>query len=125
LFEREGSNLHMEAPISFSQAVLGTSFEIPLLAGKHKVEIPAGTQPGDVLKIRGEGLPHYQTQRRGDLLVHVQVEVPKKLTPRQSELIRELAELEHKQVSARQKSFLEKVKDLFVASEESSSEERS
>ncbi len=125
LFEREGSNLHMEAPISFSQAVLGTSFEIPLLAGKHKVEIPAGTQPGDVLKIRGEGLPHYQTQRRGDLLVHVQVEVPKKLTPRQSELIRELAELEHKQVSARQKSFLEKVKDLFVASEESSNEERS
>ncbi|MFM8223939.1 MAG: DnaJ C-terminal domain-containing protein, partial [Planctomycetaceae bacterium] len=45
LFEREGSNLHMEAPISFSQAVLGTSFEIPLLAGKHILEIPAGTQP--------------------------------------------------------------------------------
>jgi len=125
LFEREGSDLHMEAPISFSQAALGTSFEIPLLVGKHTLEIPAGSQPGEILRIRGQGLPHYNTQRRGDLLVHVQVEVPKKLSSRQAELVRELAELEHRQVSARHKSFLEKLKDLFVASDENPGEERS
>ncbi|MCY2967318.1 MAG: molecular chaperone DnaJ, partial [Planctomycetota bacterium] len=96
LFERDGSNLHCTVPISFTQAALGTSFEIPLLDGKHLLEIPPGTQPGDVLKIARQGMPHYQTQRKGDVLVEVQVEIPRKLGPRQEELIRELAELEHK-----------------------------
>ena len=119
LFERDGSDLHCTVPISFSQAALGTEFEIPLLDGKHLLEIPAGTQPGEVLRLRGKGMPHYQTQRKGDLLVEVQVEVPRKLSGRQEELIRGLAEIEHKHVSPHRKSFLEKLKDLFVAGEES------
>ena len=118
LFERDGSNLHCTVPISFSQAALGTDFEIPLLDGKYKLEIPAGTQPGDVIKLRGKGMPHYQTQRKGDLLVEVQVEVPRKLSARQRELVRELAEIEHKNVSPHQKSFFEKLKELFVADEQ-------
>jgi molecular chaperone DnaJ len=96
---------------------LGTEFEIPLLDGKHRLEIPAGIQPGEVIKLRGKGMPHYQTQRKGDLLVEVQVEVPRKLSARQRELIRELAEIEHKNVSPHQKSFFEKLKELFVADE--------
>ena len=117
LFERDGSDLHCAVPISFSQAALGTEFEIPLLDGKHTLEIPAGIQPGEVIKLRGKGMPHYQTQRKGDLLVEVQVEVPRKLSARQRELIRELAEIEHKNVSPHQKSFFEKLKELFVADE--------
>lgn len=118
LFERDGSDLHCKVPVSFTQAALGTSFEIPLLEGKLMLEIPAGTQPGDVLKIRGQGVQDVETKRRGDLLVEVQVEVPRKLSHRQEELIRELAELERKNVSPHQKSFFEKLKDLFVAADE-------
>lgn len=117
LFERDGSDLHCTVPISFPAAVLGTTFDIPLLEGQHSLEVPPGTQPGDTLRIRAKGLPHFQTQRKGDLLVTVQVEVPKKLTDRQEQLIRELADIDHLNVNTRHKSWLEKIKDLFVASD--------
>jgi len=118
LFERDGADLHCKVPVSFTQAALGTNFEIPLLEGKLKLDIPPGVQPGDVLRIRGQGVQDLESKRKGDLLVEVQVEVPRKLNARQEELIRELAELERKNVSAHQKSFFEKLKDLFVASDE-------
>jgi molecular chaperone DnaJ len=114
-FHRQGLDLVCSVPISFSQAALGTEFDIPLLEGKHTLEIAAGVQPGEVIRLRGLGMPDPHSRRRGDLLVQVQVEVPRKISPRLEELLRELAEIERKNVSAHRKSFLEKLKGYFGA----------
>jgi molecular chaperone DnaJ len=119
LFVRHGHDLVFAVPLSYSQAALGTSLEIPLLDGKHVLEIPAGTQPGEVIRLRGKGMPDPHSRRKGDLLVEVHLEVPRKLNERQEEILRELAELEKKNVSPHQKSFLEKLKDYFATSPES------
>src|SRR5579872_5524067 len=123
LFARQGHDLVCTVPISFAQASLGTGFDIPLLDGKQRLEIPAGTQPGEVIRLRGKGMPDPHSRRKGDLLVQIQLEVPKKLTQRHEELLRELAELDKKHVSAHQKSFLEKLKDYFASSGEPGGED--
>ena len=114
LFRREGLHLTCQVPITFSQAALGTTLEVPVLDGRHELEVPAGTQPGEVFRLRGRGMPEPQGRGTGDLFVQVQVEVPKTLTDRQEELIRELAEIEHRDVSAHRKSFFEKLKEYFA-----------
>lgn len=113
-FERDGLDLRCQVPISFSQAALGTEFDIPLIDGRHTLSIPAGTQPGETIRLRGMGMPDPHSRRKGDLLVHIQVEVPKKPSGRLEELLRELAEIEQKNVSPHQKSFLAKIKDIFA-----------
>lgn len=118
LFEREGKHLSCQVPITFTQAALGTELEIPLLEGRHTLEIAPGTQPGETIALRGLGIPDPHGGRRGDLFVHVHVEVPKDLDERQEKLMRELAELEHAHVSPHRKSFLEKLRDLFASEEE-------
>jgi len=105
-FVREGDDLLCEVPISFAQAALGAEIELPTLHGKAKVSIPRGTQGGDVIRLRGEGVPNMRTGRKGDLLARIVVEVPKKLTARQEELLRELAATEEAEVSPRRKGFL-------------------
>ncbi len=114
LFKREGTHLTCRVPVTFSQAALGAEFDLPMLVGTELLKIPAGTQPGEVLRKRGLGMPDHRTQRRGDLLVEIQVEVPKKLNEKQEQLIRELASLDQTHVSSHRKSFLEKLKDLFA-----------
>ena len=96
-------------PISYPQAALGADIEVPTLKGPHDMNLEPGTQSGDVFRIRGGGVPDPQTGRVGDLLVEVFIETPKKLEPRQEELLRELAELEQTHVSPHRKSFLEKI----------------
>lgn len=123
LFKRQGQQLACRIPITFSQAVLGTEFDIPLIDGRHSLQIPAGIQPGEVIRLRGKGMPDPHTHRKGDLHVEIQVEVPRKLNERQAELVRELAELEHANVSPQQKSFLEKLKSYFSPSDEKVDEE--
>jgi molecular chaperone DnaJ len=113
LFEREGRDLMCDVPISFSQAALGATLEVPTLAGPEPLEIPAGTQSGDVLTLRGRGMPDLRRRGRGDLHVRVFVEVPKKVVGRYEELLRELAELENTHVSPKRKSFFDKIKELF------------
>jgi len=117
LFRREGPNLICEIPITFTQAALGTELEIPILKGRHHLNIPAGTQPEQVFRLKGYGMPDPHGRRAGDLFVHVQMEVPQKMTERQEELIRELAELEHVHVSSHRKTFFEKLKDFFSSHE--------
>jgi molecular chaperone DnaJ len=117
LFKRQGQDLVCAVPLSFPQAALGTTLEIPLLAGRHQLSIPAGIQPGEIIRLRGKGMPDPHTRRMGDLLIQVHMEVPRKLNPRQEELLRELSELEQKNVSPHQKSFLEKIKDYFASDE--------
>jgi molecular chaperone DnaJ len=114
LFQREGQDLIVRVPVTYSQATLGCTLEVPTLDGPHELKVPSGTQSGEVFKLRGRGLPSPRSHGLGDLLVQVYIEVPKKLTPRQQELLRELAELEHTHVSPHRKSFIEKVKDYFT-----------
>jgi molecular chaperone DnaJ len=114
LFHREGSMLTCRVPITYTQAALGTELEIPVLTGRDNLTVPAGTQPGEAFRLRGQGMPDPHGGRRGDLVVQIQVEVPQKLSEEQDTLLRELAELEHADVSAHRKSFFEKLKDYFA-----------
>lgn len=115
LFERKGLDLNCQFPITFTQAALGTEIEIPVLDGRKTVNIEPGTQPGDVIRLAGAGMPDVQRAGRvGDLYVTVQVEVPRKLDPEQERLLRELAEHEHANVSSHRKSFFEKLKECFT-----------
>ena len=114
IFKRQDYDIICEFPITFTQAALGCEIEVPTILGKmRKVRIPAGTQSDDIISVRGEGFPHVRGFGVGNLLVHVVVETPTKLTPRQEELLREFAESEHKNVTTKRKSFFEKVKKLF------------
>ena len=114
LFERQENDLVCQVPISFPQAALGAEIEVPTLDGPDKLAIPKGTQTGDILRLKGRGMPEINGRGRGDELVEVFVETPRQLSPRQEELLRELADVEHVHVSARRKSFLEKVRDYFT-----------
>ncbi|HVX15885.1 MAG TPA: molecular chaperone DnaJ [Pirellulales bacterium] len=118
LFHREGQHLVCQVPLTYSQAALGAVIEVPTLDGREELTVPAGTQPGDVFRLRGRGMPDPRQRSKGDLLVQVGLEVPKSLTPRQEELLRELAEEEQTNVSAHRKSFFEKLKDYFMPDEE-------
>ena len=92
-FKREGYNLKVDLPISFTQAVLGDRVEIETLDGKIKLDIPAGTQSGEVFVIKGKGIPKLQGAGRGDLLVKIEVVIPKRLSRKERKLIQELASL--------------------------------
>jgi DnaJ-class molecular chaperone len=91
-FRRDGLDVRSEHTISFPQAALGAVLDVATLDGPVKMRIPEGTQPGRVFRIRGRGIPQAsgKTAPRGDHLVHIQVEVPTELSPRQRELIEEL-----------------------------------
>jgi len=112
-FERDGNDLHCVVPISFPQAALGAEIQIPSLNGEVTLRIPEGTQSGKEFRIRSEGVPHLNESGRGDLVVQVLVQTPKKLTRTQRELVRQLSEsmmVENKPAS---RNMLSKMKDLF------------
>jgi molecular chaperone DnaJ len=113
LFERDGPDIHCEVPIQFVQAALGAEIEVPTVEGKVTLQIPAGTQAGKVMRLRGKGLRTIRSNARGDQLVHIFVETPTKLTPRQRELLEAFAEESDTEVSPVTKGFLEKLRDLF------------
>lgn len=110
LFQRDGRNLILQLPISYTQAVLGADISVPTLSGKDTLTIKRGTQSGEVFTIRGRGMPDPQGGSQGDLLVQTFIETPKKITANQEKLLRELAELEHVEVSPQRKTFLDKLK---------------
>ncbi|MEX0677193.1 MAG: molecular chaperone DnaJ [Pirellulales bacterium] len=113
LFQRDGENLIVRVPIAYTQAALGATIEVPTLAGRHELKIPAGTPTGEVFRLRGRGMPSLRGRGAGNLLVQVNVEVPKSLSPHQQELLRKLAEQEHVEVSPHRKSFFDKVREYF------------
>lgn len=111
VFQRNGPDVMTEVPFAFGQLALGDKVEIPTLRGKVEMTIPAGTPTGKVLRLRGQGLPILEGRGRGDQFVRAFVEVPKKLTDRQKELLREFEEIEVKRSGS--KSFFEKIVDYF------------
>ena len=112
--QREGEHLVVRMPITYTQAALGAKIEVPTLAGPHELKLPAGTQTGEVFRVRGQGMPSPRGRSVGDLLVQVNVEVPKSLSAEQEELLRQLAEQEKVEVSPHRKSFFEKVREYFA-----------
>jgi molecular chaperone DnaJ len=114
---REGRDLHCEVPVSFTQAALGATVDVPTLDGAKPLEIARGTQPGDVIRVRGLGMPEVRGRGIGDLHVHVLVEVPKKISSRAEELLRELAAEEHAEVSPRRTSFFSRLAEYFQGRE--------
>lgn len=117
LFQREGKHLLCQVPITYTQAALGAKIEVPSLDGRETVEIPPGTQSGDAFTLRGKGMPELRSRNRGDLLVQVHIEVPKKLSPEHEKTLRQLAEIENTNVSPKRKSFVDKVKEYFQKAE--------
>ena len=115
LFERDGQHLICRVPITYSQAALGATIEVPTLSGRTELEIPSGTQPAQVFRLRGLGMPDPRRRGVGDLLVEVNIEVPSRLSPREMEVLRELAELENANVTPTRETFFEKLKSYFVA----------
>ncbi|MBL6910966.1 MAG: molecular chaperone DnaJ [Pirellulales bacterium] len=111
---RDGHELHCEVPLTFSQCALGTTAEAPTLHGPKPLQIPKGTQPGDIIRIRGLGMPDVRGRGVGDLNVHIHVEVPKKLSDRAEELLRELAEEEQADVSPKRSNFLTRLAEYFT-----------
>lgn len=112
-FERDNSNLIAVVPISFTQAALGTTVEVPSLNGTKGLKIPPGTQYGSVFRIKGQGLPDMRTGRTGDELVQIVVETPVHLNSRQQELLTEFAKSENKTVLPKTQGFLDKLKKYF------------
>ena len=116
IFIRDEHNLLLELPISYSQAALGTTVDVPTLDGKRGLDIAPGTKSGTVYRVRGLGMPDPHTGARGDLLVETVIEVPKKFSKRQQELLRELAELEDKEITPERKGFMDRIMDYFQGS---------
>lgn len=112
-FRRDGSDVLCRVPVSFVHASLGGEVEVPTLDGKAKLRIPPATQPGSVLRIKGKGIPHRIRGGRGDQLVEVSVEVPTELSARARELLEQLGREMGTDVHPQQKTFVEKLKDLF------------
>lgn len=113
LFHRDGDDLVCQVPIGFAQAALGAALEVPTLDGRDELRIPPGTPSGEVFRLRGRGMPNPRHRGKGDLLVQVYIEVPKNLTPEHEAVLRQLAELEHKNVTPERKSFFAKLKEYF------------
>ena len=100
-------------PLTFTQAALGAEVEVPTLDGKGKLRVPAGTQPGTMLRIKGKGIPKRAGIGRGDQKIEVTIEVPTSLTDRQRALLEELAKELGEEVTPQRKGFMDKLRDLF------------
>ena len=111
-FERDGADIYCEVPITVSDAVLGAEIEVPTLEGKHKFVIPEGTQTGTQFTLKQKGIPYVNnSNRRGDLIFAVTVEIPKGLNEKQKDAMRAFAEACNDNVYSKKKSFFKKIFD--------------
>jgi molecular chaperone DnaJ len=93
-FQRDGNDIHCHFPVNMAQAALGATVEVPTIHGSTLLEIPPGTQSEQLFTIKGEGVPSLRGSGRGDMIIAIRVVIPKKLSKKQKELLREFAELE-------------------------------
>jgi len=112
-FERSGYDLLRRLPVQMTQAILGVEMEIETLDGSETIVIPKGVKSGQVMRIRGRGVPHLQGRGRGDLLIEVVVETPKDLTPAEEKLIRDFAGSRKDQVNPPDKGIVGKIRSAF------------
>ncbi|MBN1370372.1 MAG: molecular chaperone DnaJ [Anaerolineaceae bacterium] len=112
-FRRKGDDLLLNLNVNVAQAALGAEVEIPTIDGKTSLTIPAGTQPGKVINIRGKGVPHLRSTGRGDQLVVVNVEVPTRISPEQRKIFEQLAQTLGSEVLPQEKSFFDKLREIF------------
>jgi molecular chaperone DnaJ len=113
--KRDGNNLFYDLYISFMDAALGTSVEVPTVEGKAKIKIDPGTQPGKILRLKGKGLPSVNSYGRGDLLVNINIWVPKTLSKEEQKMLENLKESENfkPQPDKREKSFFSRMREYF------------
>jgi molecular chaperone DnaJ len=112
-FEREGNDLACEITITFTQAALGARIEIPTLTGSEVLKVPAGTQPGEIVRLKGHGVPDVSGRRKGDLFVKILVKTPENLSKEQKALLAKLAEIRGEDVDSVDKSVIHRLKDIL------------
>lgn len=112
-FEREGSDIYLQVPISFVQAALGDEIEVDTVHGPVKLKIPSGTQTNTTFRLRGKGVPKLHGSGNGDERVTVQIVTPRSLNSKQKEALKEYAEAGGEKVSSKDSNFFEKMKDAF------------
>ncbi len=105
-FQREGTHVICKIPLSFIQASLGDKIQVQTLKGEKTLEIPRGTQPGELFRLEGEGIPSLRTGQRGDQIIQVDIRTPTSLTRKQEELLREFGKLESKKFTNKLRNFL-------------------
>jgi len=114
VFTRHDNDLHCEVPLNFVSATLGDEIEIPTIEGTTKLRIPEGTQPGAVFRLKGKGVPSVRGFGKGDQLVKIKVEVPKRLNAKQKKILQDFAQASGFELSsAQEKSFMNRVKDTL------------
>ena len=113
LFKRRDDNLFIEMPLTFTQAALGAELDVPTLDKPVKYKFPEGTQPGQMFTLRGQGVQHLRGNGKGDLYVTAVVEIPKKLTNQQKELLRQFDGIANTNQYEKKKSFVDRLRDAF------------
>ncbi|MFN2976551.1 molecular chaperone DnaJ [Terriglobus aquaticus] len=113
VFTRDGDDLHCVVPISYTQAALGDELEIATLEGPAVLKVPDGTQSGKTFKLRGKGVPHLNSNGKGDLVVEVRVQTPTKLNKQQRDLLRQLGELSSVENTPQSHGIMDRVKEMF------------
>jgi len=112
-FERDGNDLACEITLSFTQAALGARIEIPTLEGNEVLKVAAGTQPGEIIRLKGKGVQDVAGRRKGDLFVKVLVKTPENLSKEQKALLGKLAELRGEDIESVDKSVVHRLKNIF------------
>lgn len=114
LYKREEFDVYIDFPVTLTQAVLGATVQVPTLDGIVEYDIPEGTQAGSVFRLKGKGIPYIRGRGRGDQYVKIEVEIPKNLSQKQKSILLEFENETEGKNYKRQKSFIDKVKDLFT-----------
>jgi molecular chaperone DnaJ len=113
-FKREGDDVYLDLPITFTEAALGTKKEIPSLLGDTcKISISEGTQSNKILRVKGKGFPNVHGQGKGDMLVKIIVETPVNLSDKQKQLLEEFHKSEKEENHPQRNTFFEKIKSFF------------
>lgn len=113
IFERRGYDLLCDLPLTFAQLALGADIQIPTLDGKQDYSLKEGTQPDDIIRLKGKGIPYVNGRGRGDLIARVTVEVPQNLNGNQKDLLRQFEESLGNKNYQKRESFFDKIKDMF------------
>ncbi len=113
LFKRRDDNLYIEMPLTFTQAALGAELDVPTLDKPVKFKFPEGTQPGQMFTLKGQGVTHLRGGGKGDLYITAVVEIPKKLTSQQKELLRQFDGTTTSNQYEKKKSFMDRLRDVF------------